>query len=72
MTKRVQITAKHAIVSDVCRRNKTAAGAVDEALERLRAEAMRIIAKRGDDRGDELHFILQVERDSSISNVEKP
>jgi hypothetical protein len=67
MTNRVQITAKHAIVSDTCRRNKTAEGAVEEALGRLREEAMRLIAKRGDGRGDNLHFILEIERDSSIS-----
>lgn len=61
----VEITAKHAIVTDECRSNRTDEGAVDEALARLRAEAMRLFGKRGHGRGDKFHFKLVVERESA-------
>lgn len=59
----VEIKAKHAIVSDVCRANRTTEGAVDEALARLREEALALMARRGEGRGDKFHFVLSIERE---------
>ena len=56
------ITAKHAFVTDTCRRNHTDAGAVDEALARLRDEAMAILGGWPEGRGAKLHFALTMER----------
>ena len=59
----VEIKAKHAIVTDVCRTNRTDEGAVDEALDRLREEALRLFQSRGHGRGDKFHFVLNIERE---------
>lgn len=58
----VEIVAKHAIVSDTCRANRTTEGAIDEALDRLRDEAVALMARRGEGRGDLFHFKLSIER----------
>lgn len=63
--KTIHVTAKHAIVTDVCRSNRTNEGAVDEALARLREEALRLFSKRGHGRGDKFHFRLDIEREVS-------
>lgn len=53
--------AKHAIVTDVCRTNKTDAGATAEALERLRAEAIATFPFHVG-KGVKFHFVLLVEQ----------
>lgn len=63
---KVTVQAKHAIVSDQCRSNWTDAGAVDQALEHLRKEAVRLIELRGHGRGDLLHFKLEIERETQV------
>lgn len=57
------VTAVHAVISPTCRRNRTDAGAFDEAVRRLRAEYEAILAgwrERSD--GFDVHLVLTVER----------
>jgi hypothetical protein len=54
------ISAQHAIVSDACRTNRGDEGAIDEALARLRAEAMACMPGWSQ-RGARFHFVLTVE-----------
>lgn len=54
------IAARHAIVTPTCRANRGDEGAVDEALRRLREEALAVIACREDEAYD-LHLVLTVE-----------
>lgn len=58
----IEVVAKHAIVTDTCRTNRTTEGAIDEALDRLREEAVSLMARRGEGRGDLFHFKLSIER----------
>ncbi len=54
--------AQHAYVTDTCRENRTDPGAVDEALARLREEAVAIIGQWPRGSGMRLHFVLTMER----------
>jgi len=54
------LTAKHAIVTPECVTNKGLAGAVDEALERLRAQALE--SHKGYVGKLSMHFKLELER----------
>lgn len=56
------IKAKHAIVTDQCRLNRTDEGAVDEALRRLREEALQCIDGWKGTPGVNFHFLLTVEK----------
>lgn len=56
------LKAKHAIVTDQCRTNRTDAGAVDEALSRLRSEALECMANWPQGVGAQFHFALTLER----------
>lgn len=53
--------AKHAIVTDECRLNRTDLGAVLEALERLKLEAMECIPHWPIGKGHKLHFKFEIE-----------
>ncbi len=61
-TKIPGIKARHAFVTDDCRRGRTDAGAVDEALDRLRAEATELLKSWDQGKGARFHFVLTVER----------
>ena len=54
--------AKHCIVTDACRENRGDWPAVDEALERLREEALLCIKGWQNRPGAQFHFVLTVER----------
>jgi hypothetical protein len=55
------IKARHAIVTDVCRANRTDEGAVDEALARLREEALQCFQGWKGKEGIQWHFVLTME-----------
>lgn len=56
------LKAQHAIVRDACRRLRGDAGAIDEALARLRNEARVLLDRWPGGEGHQLHFVLTVER----------
>lgn len=60
------IEAKHAIVTDTCRVNKTDNGARDEALDRLRDEYDALLKNWPIGSGAKFHFVLAVEYDSKV------
>ena len=55
------IKAKHAIVTDTCRINKTDNGARDEALDRLRDEYDPLLKNWPIGSDVKFHFVLSVE-----------
>ena len=58
------LKAVHAVVTDECRINKTAVGAIDEALARLRAVAISTVEYRdgvGNNDDVDYHFELAVD-----------
>ncbi len=54
--------AKHAIISDDCRTNRTDAGALDEAFDRVREEYFRCAAGWPIGKGAKFHIALTIER----------
>jgi hypothetical protein len=60
-TKIPGLAAKHAIVTPVCRQNKTYIGALDEAVERLRQEYISCTQVL-ENQDAIYHFVLTVER----------
>lgn len=62
-TKTRGIKAKHAIVSPICRTNKTVEGAGREAAETLMAEYLELAGLEANADAD-FHFVLTVERPS--------
>jgi hypothetical protein len=55
------LAAKHAIVTPTCRQNRTAIGALDEAIERLRQEYIACTEVL-ENQDAIYHFVLTVER----------
>ena len=60
MTSGLGLKALHAVITPVCRANKTDMGAFDEAIERARKEYMTCLKGRGED-GAQYHLVLFVE-----------
>lgn len=60
-TKIPGIKARHAIVTDQCRGNRGDEGAVDEALARLREEALSCFEGWRGKPGVQWHFVLTME-----------
>jgi hypothetical protein len=56
------LKAKHAYITDVCRRNRGDVGAIDEALARLRKEAEHLMLGWSPGAGAIFHFVLTIER----------
>ena len=54
------LNARHAIITPVCRANKTDMGAFDEAVELMRSEYLNCLKGRGED-GAQYHLVLSVE-----------
>lgn len=54
--------AKHAIITDTCRANRTDRGAFDEAIERLRQEYDACMKGHPNGLGTQFHLVLTVER----------
>jgi hypothetical protein len=59
----VTVPVKQMTVSDECRDEHGAAAAIDLAMASLKEEALRLMAKRGEHRGDLFHFKLEIERE---------
>jgi len=55
------ITAKHAIITPVCRKNRTDYGAFFEAIERLRTEYLEC-CKVAENESVNYHLVLSVEQ----------
>ena len=55
------LAAKHAIVTPICRQNRTAVGALDEAIQRLRQEYLACTQVL-ENQDAVYHFVLTVER----------
>jgi len=56
------IVGLHAIISSVCRRNRTDEGAVDEALARVRNEIVNTLPNWPLEMDAKFHIIFSVER----------
>jgi hypothetical protein len=54
------MSAQHAIITPVCRHNKTDMGAFDESVERMRKTYLSCLEGRGED-GSNYHLVLTVE-----------
>lgn len=61
LTKLPGIKVRHAMISDVCRENKTDEGAIDEALVRLKESYMDTIRHWPIGKEAEFHVVLTVE-----------
>lgn len=59
----VNLKAKHAVVGDACRANRGDAAAIDEAVARVRTEALRLAERWPAGQGVKLHFVLTIERE---------
>jgi hypothetical protein len=55
------IPAKHAVITDQCRRNHGAFGAVDEAVARIKQEFLACIRHHPLGRDTKFHLVLTVE-----------
>jgi hypothetical protein len=60
------VAAKHAIITDECRQNRGDAGAVEEALRRLREEYDNVARGWPVGSGGRFHLVLVVERPAPI------
>jgi hypothetical protein len=67
MTQVPGLKAKHAIITDQCRLNRTDEGAVDEALRRVRQEALECMAGWPTGAGAQFHIALTIERPDTPS-----
>lgn len=54
--------ARHAIITDVCRSNRTDMGAFDEAVDRLRESYIQAVEGWRGHPGVQFHLVLTVER----------
>lgn len=54
--------AKHAIITDTCRANRTDGGAFDEAVQRLWDEYLACTKGHPQGAGTQFHLVLTVER----------
>lgn len=56
------IKASHAIITSACRANRGDVGALDEALARVRTEALRVIQGWGPEVDARFHLVFTLEK----------
>lgn len=60
------VSAKHAIITDICRENRSDAGAFEEAIARLRSEYEALCQGWPVNNGAKFHVVLTLERPPAL------